>query len=175
MFDNYFTLFALPQQFVQNQEIIQSRYYQLQQSMHPDQFVGKPAKEQEMALQYSAKISEAYHTLKDPFARAKYVLQLQGKFWADEMSVKPNLPMEVLMQQMSLREMLETLQAEYAQDQRENWITFKAKIHNTLNTLLQELTKIDNPAVDESELKLVVQQIPFYLRLKSTIENTENE
>ena len=41
MFDNYFSLFGLKQQFSQNVEVIQSRYYQLQQSMHPDQFVGK--------------------------------------------------------------------------------------------------------------------------------------
>lgn len=183
MLDNYFTLFGLPQQFTQNAEIIQSRYYQLQQSMHPDQFVGKSLQEQEMALTYSAQINEAYHVLKDPFTRARYLLKLQGKFWADEMAVKPSLPMELLMEQMALREELEALQSaplpsspssEAPSNHTENWQAFKSKIADRLSTLLQQLHQVDNPAVDDSTIKELFHQIPFYLRLKSSIDNHES-
>jgi molecular chaperone HscB len=174
MFDNYFTLFGLSQQFAQNPEIIQSRYYQLQKSMHPDQLLHESQQAQAMALTYAAKISEAYHILKEPFSRAKYLLTQQGKFWVDDMSVKPNLPIDLLMEQMALREELDGLLSSYNPHSPE-WINFKAKIADTLSRLLQQLSKIDNPDTSEGELKALFQQIPFYMRIKSAIDNQENQ
>ena len=132
-----------------------------------------------MALTYSAQINEAYHTLKEPFSRARYLLKLQGKFWADELSVKPNLPMELLMEQMALREELELLQTEIqsssaAHKSPENWEAYKLKITDRLSTLLQQLHQVDDPAADESDIKQLFHQIPFYLRLKASIDNHES-
>lgn len=104
---NYFQLFDLPAQFELDSSTLGDRYRQLQRELHPDRFAAAPHHEQRMAMQYSAFVNEAHATLKQPLARALYLLQLAGMS-AEEIG-RQQVDGGFLIEQMELREKLESL------------------------------------------------------------------
>src|SRR5689334_3454791 len=54
------------------------RYFALQRQLHPDRFVAKSPRERAIAQSQAASLNDAYETLKDPLARAVYLLKLGG-------------------------------------------------------------------------------------------------
>lgn len=75
---NYFKLFGLPEQFAIDVNLLNSRYLALQQLVHPDVYVTASASEYALASQKSALLNEALRIIKDPLARANYLLTLRG-------------------------------------------------------------------------------------------------
>jgi len=105
----HFARFALQPAFQLDLELLAERYRQAAKAVHPDRFADAQAREQRLALEESARLNDAYQTLKSPSQRARYLLSLRGA----------NLPLETtvsddgfLMQQMQWREELEELQDE---------------------------------------------------------------
>lgn len=101
---NHFEIFGLPQVYEVDRQALTRRYRELQQEFHPDRFAAKSEREQMLSMQYAAQINEANNTLKDPVARAQYLLQLAGVEINPEHTTADG---EFLMQQMILRERLE--------------------------------------------------------------------
>jgi molecular chaperone HscB len=108
---DYFSLFNLEPRFELDATELTRRYRDIQGEIHPDRFVGKPAHEQRMAVQQAAYVNEAYQCLKQPLERAKYLLSLKQP---DGHLLKPSLDSVFLMEQMELRETLESLSARRA-------------------------------------------------------------
>jgi molecular chaperone HscB len=75
---NHFELFGLPERFRFDVALLDRAYHQLQGEVHPDRYAAAGASEQRLALQSSARVNEAYQALKDPVARAQYLLSLHG-------------------------------------------------------------------------------------------------
>lgn len=75
---NYFDLFGLPRRFRFDPAALDLAYRELQREVHPDRFAASPDAERRLALQSSARVNEAYRALKDPVARAHYLLSLDG-------------------------------------------------------------------------------------------------
>ena len=69
---NDFELFGLIQQFAQDRTALDARWKSLQREAHPDKFSAEGAAAQRVAMQWSARINEAYQRLKDPLKRAAY-------------------------------------------------------------------------------------------------------
>jgi len=101
---NHFEIFGLPAAYEIDRQALAARYRELQQEFHPDRFAAKSEREQRLSMQYAAQINEANNTLKDPVARAAYLLQLAGVEINPEQTTADG---EFLMQQMILRERLE--------------------------------------------------------------------
>ncbi|WOX06414.1 Fe-S protein assembly co-chaperone HscB [Microbulbifer pacificus] len=101
---NHFEIFGLPVAYEVDRQLLTRRYRELQQEFHPDRFAAKSDREQMLSMQYAAQINEANNTLKDPVARAQYLLQLAGVEIHPEQTTADG---EFLMQQMILRERLE--------------------------------------------------------------------
>lgn len=102
---NYFQLFALPEQFEIDVQSLEVSFRKIQSASHPDRFVSATADEKLQSMQTATTANEAYRTLKNPAARAKYLLELQGiNAIAD---TNTTMPMDFLMQQMEWREQLE--------------------------------------------------------------------
>lgn len=101
---NHFEIFGLPQAYDVDRQALTKRYRELQQEFHPDRFAAKSEREQMLSMQYAAQINEANNTLKDPVARAQYLLQLAGVEINPEQTTADG---EFLMQQMVLRERLD--------------------------------------------------------------------
>ncbi|SCZ55461.1 Fe-S protein assembly co-chaperone HscB [Thiohalomonas denitrificans] len=101
---NFFELFDLPVDFQVDTEALALRYRELQRTTHPDRFANAAEQERRLAVQQAAHVNEAYRTLKDPMARARYLLELRGApIDETDTSMDPGF----LMEQMELRESLE--------------------------------------------------------------------
>lgn len=100
-----FELFGLSTRFSQERAAIDARWKDLQREAHPDKFAAQGAAAQRIAMQWSARINEAYQRLKDPLKRAAYLCELH----AAPVNAENNtaMPREFLMQQMTWREALD--------------------------------------------------------------------
>jgi molecular chaperone HscB len=101
---NHFQLFGLPETFAQDTEVLAERYHALRQRVHPDLFATAGERERRLSLQASTLVNEAYQTLKDPLARARYLLLLKTGTEGDDQETTQD--MAFLMEQMELREAL---------------------------------------------------------------------
>ncbi|WP_237067375.1 Fe-S protein assembly co-chaperone HscB [Microbulbifer guangxiensis] len=100
----YFDIFGLKPAYDVDRAALSQRYRELQREFHPDKYAAKSSREQMLAMQYAARINEAHTTLRDPVARAGYLLELAGVEVSPEQTTADA---EFLMQQMMLREQLE--------------------------------------------------------------------
>lgn len=101
---NHFELFGLPVAFGVDAERLDKAYRDIQAEIHPDKFAHAGEAEKRLSMQWTTRVNEAYQTLKKPFERARYLLQLQG---IDAMDPKNTvMPPDFLMQQMEWREAL---------------------------------------------------------------------
>ena len=103
---NHFELFGLPERFRFDPALLDRAYHALQGEVHPDRHAAASATEQRIALQSSARVNEAYRALKDPVARAQYLLSLHGVDAFDETNTA--LPFAFLERQLERREIAET-------------------------------------------------------------------
>jgi molecular chaperone HscB len=109
---NYFDLFGLPADFDLDLNDLASRYRRLAREAHPDRFASGSDAERRLAMQTTTLLNEAFRVLKEPIARARYLLELK----------RVNLPRdtvaavapEFLMQQMELRERLDDVRGDRA-------------------------------------------------------------
>lgn len=108
MFDfskNHFELFGLPVGFRLDREQLDARYRSLQRALHPDRYATGTDQEKRLSMQAATRVNEAYNTLKDGLARARYLLELHGvDLGADNETTRDTA---FLMEQMELREALE--------------------------------------------------------------------
>lgn len=104
---NHFQLFGLTEQFQLDLNVLGEKYRELQSENHPDRFASADEKEKLQAVQFTSLINQAYETLKSPMKRAGYLLSLKG-FDPDRVD-QSDLGMDLLMEQMQLRESLDEL------------------------------------------------------------------
>jgi len=106
---NYFELFDLPQRFACDPISLENAYRRLQTEVHPDRFASASEQARRLALQSSARVNEAYRSLKDPVARAQYLLSLNGVDALAETDTE--LPLDFLERQLERREAASEAQA----------------------------------------------------------------
>ncbi|MFL5331166.1 MAG: Fe-S protein assembly co-chaperone HscB [Gemmataceae bacterium] len=94
---DHFERLGLPRRFALAADELERNYLAQSRTVHPD-FAG------ESAMEESSRLNEAYTTLRDPFRRVEYLLQLLGGPGAKEVS---QAPPEFLEEMMDLRERME--------------------------------------------------------------------
>lgn len=104
---NYFSLLEISCDFEVDLEAVRETYLSLQRKFHPDQFTASDESEQLTALHSSTLLNDAYETISSPLKRAAYLLGLSGV--NVEQTSQKDLGMELLMEQMELREVLGSL------------------------------------------------------------------
>lgn len=99
---DHFALFGLPRCQRLDMEALDRRFLQLQAAVHPDRHAQAGEAGRRLAMQWAARVNEAYQTLKNPLRRALYLLQLEGH----DPQVENNtaMPADFLSGQMELRE-----------------------------------------------------------------------
>ncbi|XP_037536810.1 iron-sulfur cluster co-chaperone protein HscB [Nematolebias whitei] len=75
---SYFKIMDCDDTFTLDTQKLQTRYLQLQRSLHPDNFSQKSVKELEYSESQSALVNKAYQTLLKPLSRGLYMLELKG-------------------------------------------------------------------------------------------------
>jgi len=99
---NHFDLLGLPARYAIDATRLERGYRDLQTRVHPDRYAASPEAERRVAMQWAARANEAYRTLRDPIARARYLLSLKGYDTGEESNTA--MPPDFLMQQMEWRE-----------------------------------------------------------------------
>ena len=75
---DHFTRLGLPVRFEVDTAELDRRYFAAQRQLHPDRFATRTARERAISQNQAVGLNEAYETLKDPLARATYLLTLKG-------------------------------------------------------------------------------------------------
>jgi molecular chaperone HscB len=99
---DHFELLGLPRTFAIDGARLEAAYRELQGRVHPDRFASGSEVERRLAMQWATRANEAYRTLRDPVARARYLLRLEGFDTGEETNTA--MPPDFLMQQMEWRE-----------------------------------------------------------------------
>src|SRR6476646_3847661 len=104
---NYYDFFGLEHRLDLDLKDLEKRFYALSREHHPDRFSLKSREEQQYALDATAILNDAYRTLRDPLARAEYLLKTNGFDIGDQGSknVPPELREEVFELNMALEEL----------------------------------------------------------------------
>ena len=104
---SFFELFDVPVSYDVDLTKVQQCYQLLQSQLHPDKFASAEATQKRLSMQMTSRINEALQTLTDPVLRAAYLLELKG---VDiNLDNETTVDAEFLMQQLELRESLETI------------------------------------------------------------------
>jgi molecular chaperone HscB len=99
---DHFHLLGIPVKYAVDAARLERGYRDLQSQVHPDRFAAASEAERRVAMQWATRANEAFRTLKDPVARARYLLQLKGYDTEEESNTA--MPPDFLMQQMEWRE-----------------------------------------------------------------------
>jgi molecular chaperone HscB len=102
---DHFTRLGLPVSFAVDAAELDRRYFAAQRQLHPDRFATKTPRERAISQSQAVGLNEAYETLKDPLARATYLLGLKGVTANPDGCHTVNDP-TLLMEQMERREAL---------------------------------------------------------------------
>jgi molecular chaperone HscB len=161
---NYFKVLGLPQKFSIDPTVLDQNYRRMQSEVHPDRFAAASSSERLRSMQLATEANEAYRTLKNPTARARYLLHLQGMEVNEESNTV--MPAEFLMLQMEWRESIEDAKAEHDVAALEKLLK-KARhearhLQDSLGTLL------DN--ADLTEAAGTVRKLSFIDKICSDIE-----
>jgi molecular chaperone HscB len=99
----------MPTGFDVDRDRLEEAYRDRQRQFHPDRFATRSERERRFAMERVTVLNEAYQTLKDPLARAKYLLEQAG-YGGDEKD-RGAAPADTafLMEVMEQREALEAI------------------------------------------------------------------
>lgn len=81
--DTHFAIFGLAPGYDIDTLQLHERYRDLQRTLHPDRYAQATEAERRASALVAARVNDAYATLRDPLARARYLLALHGLDTAD--------------------------------------------------------------------------------------------
>ncbi|MCU7906998.1 MAG: Fe-S protein assembly co-chaperone HscB [Candidatus Thiodiazotropha sp. (ex Epidulcina cf. delphinae)] len=168
---NYFDLFSLPVGYTVDSRSLAERYRELQRVMHPDRYANATEQERRLSVQSASLINEAFETLKDPIARAGYLLTLHGvEIDAQSESTQD---MDFLMQQMALRETLEAIPDQ--PDPYEAIIALRSMIDKRITDLVAQMAvHFETPTEERLEAaREILRKMCFLQKLHAEAERVE--
>ncbi len=160
---DHFSLLGLPRRYRIDADALDAAYRKLQAAIHPDRHAAADDTSRRLALQASARVNEAYTTLKDPAARGEYLLGLQGVVSLSETDTE--MPMDFLAEQMERREEIEdaTARSDHAALERA-----LADIAGESRALEDEIaTALDGHALELA--RVAVRKLRFIDRIRDEI------
>jgi len=103
--DDHFSLFGLPARYALDAAALERAWRDTAARVHPDRYATAAPAEKRVAMQWAARVNEAYRVLRDPLSRARYLCEQAGV----DLQTESNTAMApaFLMQQMQWREQLD--------------------------------------------------------------------
>ena len=170
---NYFELFGLPTAFEVDADALAERYLELQRVVHPDRYANASERERRLAVQGASHVNEALQVLKEPLARARYLLSLHGvQVEAGKETTSDPL---FLMEQMELRESL--AEARSRDDPYGVISAIMGRLQAQSGTLIDALSaQFADPTPENLDAaRENVRKMQFLEKLRSDAENLEAE
>ncbi len=103
---DYFTFLGIPQSYHIDNKELERLFYDLSRRLHPDYFADATPEERAYSTDRSSMLNDAYRTLRDGSARARYLLQLHGVS-LNEGKTPPDLLAEIFELNERMEEMRE--------------------------------------------------------------------
>ena len=160
---NHFELLGLRPGFRVDADALERAYRDLQRSVHPDRFASASDAQKRLALQASARANEAYRTLRDPVARAEYVLSLRGIDATAETDTR--LPVAFLTRQLERREAAE--EAKDASDHRAVAV-LSGEVRREADALCDEVARLLDDG--DSAASMRVREWRFLVKLADDLD-----
>lgn len=160
----YFSLFGLPERFVLEQSQLDAAYRNVQAQVHPDRFAHRPEAERRVAMQWATHANEAFRTLRNPIARARYLLSRKGV----EIDGERNTAMSsaFLMQQMEWREAVEEAKGNVEELDRLN-----RELARDERVMLDDLARALDESADLVTAAELVRRLMFMEKLRQEISD----
>ena len=172
---NYFEALELPESLSLDPKDLENRFYAQSRKWHPDRFARASAAEQQTALDTSAVLNDAYRTLRDPAARAVYVLKLHGIDVGEgsKQEVPPELLEEVFELNMTLEElkMGDTDALPQLRAAKDKFLTMMTTMYTELEGLFDKWDKSHNAAT-LAAIKSLLQRRKYIANLVRETEKT---
>ena len=108
---DYFSFLGLPRKLQIDLGDLEQRFRGLSRQFHPDYFYNAPAVERRASLERSSYLNDAYRTLRQPIARAEYLLQLEGVSPKGPEEAAKQVPPALLEEVFALNEELDEVRA----------------------------------------------------------------
>lgn len=163
----HFALFDLKPDFRLDLDLLATRYRELARSVHPDRFADASEREQRLALEHSARLNEAYQTLKSAPKRARYLLVMKGDEVPLEVTVHDP---DFLLQQMQWREELEDLQDEA---DLAGVAAFKRRLKSAQDELNESFAACWDDAAQREHAERLMRRMQFLDKLSYEVRQLE--
>ena len=95
---DYFAALGLPRKLEIDRQDLERRYHDLSRRFHPDFFQTAAPRDRVVSLENSALINKAYRTLRDPLARAEYLVRLEAGQGAELKAEAPQALFEEILE-----------------------------------------------------------------------------
>lgn len=130
---DYYSCFQLPRILNIDPDQLESTFYELSRTFHPDFYSNKDPMEREISLSNAALLNAAYRTLKDPVQRAEYLIRLEAGSVKD---IRATPPADLFEEILTLQEDLEEFRSSDPDDSHSR-DTLRSKLHQDLGALEQ--------------------------------------
>lgn len=162
--DTYFSLFNLPTSFAQDLTQLEKAWREASARVHPDRFATASAAEKRIAMQWAARINQAYDVLKNPVKRASYLCELAGQ--AVDAENNTRMDTAFLMKQMQWRETLDDVREDAA-----GLAELAATIDQEEQALESCLTELLDHRKDYATASEKVRQLMFVAKIRQEIQS----
>jgi molecular chaperone HscB len=168
---NYYDFFGLPHRLELDLKQLEGRFYTLSRRLHPDVYFRRSAQERQFSLDATAILNDAYRTLREPLARAEYLLKENGFDIGEQKSA--NVPAELLEEVFELNMALEELRSgdEEARPQLESAQRKFAAMQEEIDLELREAFR----EYDRSRSRETLARIRGILNRRKYVRNLVNE
>jgi molecular chaperone HscB len=162
---NFFELYDIPVAYEVDLEKVQQRHRDLQKAVHPDKFVNASDLEKRISMQQTSLINEAFNTLRQPVARAIYLLKLKGI----DLNLENETTMDVdfLMEQIEMREALSSVSS------RDDPLTeldhFSGQIKDKMKNMMESFSdSYENEKLDDA--REWIRKMQFMQKAKKEVD-----
>jgi len=150
----HFERLGLPRRFSLDEAEAERQYLARSRALHPDFHQLGASCEQSASLEVTARLNDAYATLRDPFKRAEYLLGLEGGPSAGEQKeMPPEFLEEILELRMAIAE-LEDGASKAAMEQK-----LKSRRQAMLHEIANDFARLESGGNRATLLKSLRQQL----------------
>lgn len=185
---DFFGFFGLPRRLNLDREELERKFHALSWKLHPDNFYNASPYEQQISIECSAILNDAYRALREPLARVEYLLVLEGV--RKEGETKQQAPPDLLEEVFELNEYLDEMRAAKRGQQDGGKLaalrlhleaarqTFEAKLREVDEALFGTFAEWDalpDRSASESERHAVLAKVSEILNRRSYMRNLVRE
>lgn len=162
--DTFFSLLNLPTAYALDLSQLEQAWREASARVHPDRFATASAAEKRIAMQWAARINQAYDVLKNPVKRAVYLCELAGQ--AVDAENNTRMDTAFLMKQMQWRETLDEVRNDPA-----GLTQLAETIHQEQQALERCLTELLDNKKDYVTASEKVRQLMFVAKIQQEIQS----